>query len=499
MGTAAALLGVLVPLGFLAHAWSLNGALGFPLDDAWIHLNYARTLREHGTFAYFPGAPPSAGSTAPLFTLLEAVGFLVTSNEKLLAILLGLAAHAGFLVAFARWAEQRLGDARWTALAVGLVALDGRVALLAVSGMETSLFLALTALAIERRLAGRALASGLALGAALWVRPDAAILAAVFAIDTLLGDAGAASAATGGGRDGKVRSLGAFALVALAYAGLNLALSGHPLPATFAAKTAYYATRPRSAFLTGDVAECFGSGAWVVFAPFALIACGLVVHGLVRRRRPTFRIEAGWAAALPLAYLIFLPYSHRFTRYLVPALPALAILGVAGLQAIVRARAVSMMLRRLVLVATLVAAVALHARLLAESADFYAFACRYHAERHEQAGRWLAAHTPPDAVVATHDVGAIAYYSRRRIVDAAGLVSPEVTPWIGKSFYPDSLTALFDRRGVTHVAAFEDWLPIGGVPPLVVFNTEPEVMRIYPWVPGRTQVLPVASAPPAAH
>src|SRR5207344_2321604 len=137
---------------------------------------------------------------------------------------------------------------------------------------------------------------------------------------------------------------------------------------------------------------------------------------------------------------------------------------------------------------------ALHMALLIGSEGFYRYACRYTAERNEAAGRWLAEHTPPTAVIGTHDVGAIAYYSRRRIVDAAGLVSREVTPWIGKASYADSLTALFDRSGVTHLAVFEEWLRVDGVPPLQVFNTEPEVMRIYPWLPGRTRLLPAAGA-----
>ena len=131
---AAVAAGFLAAAAFAAHAALSNGALGFPLDDAWIHLNYARTLREHGTFAYFAGGPPTAGSTAPLFTLLEAAGFMITSHEKPLALLLGLAGQLAFLVAFARWSARRLGDARWAALAVALVGLDGRAALLAVSG-----------------------------------------------------------------------------------------------------------------------------------------------------------------------------------------------------------------------------------------------------------------------------------------------------------------------------------------------------------------------------
>src|SRR5262249_59142101 len=118
------------------------------------------------------------------------------------------------------------------------------------------------------------------------------------------------------------------AAYAYAYFAFTYAIGGKPLPATFAAKTAYYAGRSRLGFVTGDVAECFGSGAWLVLAPFALLAIGREAVAFARRRSAGLRLEAGWALALPLAYLALLPYSHRFTRYLVPALPAYAMLAV---------------------------------------------------------------------------------------------------------------------------------------------------------------------------
>ena len=42
-------------------------------------------------------------------------------------------------------------------------------------------------------------------------------------------------------------------------------------------------------------------------------------------------------------------------------------------------------------------------------------------------GRWVRAHTPPGARLALNDVGAIAYVSRREVVDMMGLVTPAIT------------------------------------------------------------------------
>ena len=40
-------------------------------------------------------------------------------------------------------------------------------------------------------------------------------------------------------------------------------------------------------------------------------------------------------------------------------------------------------------------------------------------------GHWIAEHTSPDARVATNDIGAIAFFSRRFILDTEGLVTPD--------------------------------------------------------------------------
>jgi hypothetical protein len=45
-----------------------------------------------------------------------------------------------------------------------------------------------------------------------------------------------------------------------------------------------------------------------------------------------------------------------------------------------------------------------------------------------EVGLWLREHTPPEARIAMEPIGYIGYYSRRRILDEVGLVSPEMVP-----------------------------------------------------------------------
>jgi hypothetical protein len=57
-------------------------------------------------------------------------------------------------------------------------------------------------------------------------------------------------------------------------------------------------------------------------------------------------------------------------------------------------------------------------------------------------GRWFGAHAPPHAVIATPDIGAIGYFSERRVVDLAGLVTPAMIPLLEREAPEDVIARL---------------------------------------------------------
>ena len=66
---------------------------------------------------------------------------------------------------------------------------------------------------------------------------------------------------------------------------------------------------------------------------------------------------------------------------------------------------------------------------------YYAQNCKYYNDRHVAAGNWINKNTPRDAIVATHDIGAIEFYGKRKLVDMVGLVSPEIIKKMKSRFY----------------------------------------------------------------
>jgi hypothetical protein len=78
-------------------------------------------------------------------------------------------------------------------------------------------------------------------------------------------------------------------------------------------------------------------------------------------------------------------------------------------------------------------------------------------------GEWLAANTPPGAVIAVDDIGAIAFLSERQIVDLNGLVSPEMWPILRQ--HPvgrgrdQATTRLLSAGRLDYLAIFPTWNP----------------------------------------
>jgi hypothetical protein len=70
--------------------------------------------------------------------------------------------------------------------------------------------------------------------------------------------------------------------------------------------------------------------------------------------------------------------------------------------------------------------------------------------------QWVAGNTPADTLIAAHDIGALGYFGGRRVLDMAGLVSPEVIPFIRDE---SRLSAWLDREGANYLETFPDWYP----------------------------------------
>ncbi|HSF42815.1 MAG TPA: hypothetical protein VLT87_23620, partial [Thermoanaerobaculia bacterium] len=128
---------------FAAEASLLSGGFGFPLDDSWIHLQFARNLAQGHGLSYNPGELVT-GSTAPLWTALLSLLFLLPGSVILWTKLLGVLFHLAGVDATWRLARE-LGLSRGlSSLAAGLTLATSWLVWSALSGMEIPLFVLLS-------------------------------------------------------------------------------------------------------------------------------------------------------------------------------------------------------------------------------------------------------------------------------------------------------------------------------------------------------------------
>src|SRR5215211_3701102 len=252
--------------------------VGFPLDDSWIHLTYARNLAEHGEWAFQLGER-SAGSTSPLWTVLLAFGFFIGLGPYIWTYFLGWIVLTLLAVCAENFARKLVPSYKSQIPWAGLFFVFAwHLTWSAVSGMETLLH-GLIILAVMSALMGgsrRYLTLGVLTGLSVWVRPDGLTLLGPIIVVALL------SEKTWYRRGEAIwKTMIGFGSLVLPYVFFNLALSGNAMPNTFYAKRAEYGMFWLSKPFPDRVSEYLAP---ILASPFlVLVPCA--VFWLVKRIR----------------------------------------------------------------------------------------------------------------------------------------------------------------------------------------------------------------------
>ena len=69
---------------------------------------------------------------------------------------------------------------------------------------------------------------------------------------------------------------------------------------------------------------------------------------------------------------------------------------------------------------------------------------------------WVANNTEDKSLLAAHDIGALGYFADRNLLDLAGLVSPEVIPFIRDEA---ALQRHMNASGADYLVTFPGWYP----------------------------------------
>lgn len=288
------------------------------------------------------------------------------------------------------------------------------------------------------------------MGLAILARPDGLTLLPWVVLGIIL------SAKSSGLRFTLARLAPPAAVAGLLFAGylvVNYRLSGSFWPNTFYAKQAEYAVLRQAALL----ARLARIGAAPMVGGLTLLAPGIVLSGLNQARARQWRrlLPLGWALGFLGLYAWRLPVTYQHARYLMPAIPALAIYGLDGLAGWARLNDPAGA-RRIVSRAWALSVAVVTLAFWLMGARRYSQDVRIIQTEMVATAQWLASNTPPNALIAVHDIGAVGYFSRRDILDLAGLVSPEIIPILRDE---PALARLIVASGAGYLVTFPSWYP----------------------------------------
>ncbi len=453
--------------------------IGFPLDDSWIHQTYARNLALRGEWAFRPGIP-SAGSTAPFWSALLALGFLLRLSPYIWTYLLGVLTLFALAV-ISEWTVRKLVDSYrprfpWVGI---FIAFEWHFAWAAMSGMETLLhgLIVTTVLVLLMTNSPRYLTLGLLTGLSVWVRPDGLTLLAPVLMTILLTEQNNRSRLTA-----IARYLIGFGTLFVFYLLFNLAVGGTPMPNTFYAKQAEYILWQTSPFIDrmGKLFLQLLVGPSLVLIPGVI---GWLVKSVKQKMWGSLAALI-WCVGYLVLYILRLPvYQHG--RYIIPAMPIFFLFGLLAFaefdkgKLFARYHWVGQTMWRASIAMLTFAFIFL-------GAQSYAKDVAVIESEMVVTAKWVAANLPPDALIAAHDIGALGYFDYHELIDLAGLVSPDVIPFIRDE---PQLANYLNHRNADYLIAFPEFYPLLTESAETIFVTNSAItqtfgeknMAIYQW------------------
>ncbi len=395
-------------------------------DDGFIHIQYARNIVTQGEYSFNPGED-SFGTTSPLWVMVHAaLGRVLGTGEVLIFTSRALSWLCGFLIVVAVFFLARaLGLRMWAAFFCSLfIAGHAWLVRWTALGMETSS--AVLAIVVVGLVSVRAFDSrqhawrlGFFMAVAALLRPEAYLLLPVYL-----------AAVTVRGRRNDwgcvVRVLLVYVLLVapwLAFAKYHI---GSFLPNTAGAKSGGLIADPVALIQKfGPIVKIVGSTDGLA----AVVLLSSIVFAFKRTRMlsDTHRFLLFWVVALPVAYVVF--DIQVLSRYMLLTSPFTIVLGFSALEGWVdRIADASTRERARRIAPALLAVIALAGNIV-----FYIVvvvppsAAFSHDLTHnlKNLAVFIRENSAEDAVVAAADIGYLAFYSRRWVLDLGGLVDNE--------------------------------------------------------------------------
>lgn len=444
----AILLGIFIA-GYLLTA-NAKQAIGYPLDDAWIHQTYARNLGTTGEWAVIPGKP-SGGSTGPLWTFWLSIGYWLRIDHFVWTYFTSALALLAMSIIGSQIASRLLRSKNKFSWFGAFLIGEWHLLWATLSGMETIWFstIVLGTFYYLNHVRTRYWVVGILVGLSIWLRPDGLTLIAPVIVIILLEKL-----------DWQVKFkialefIGGLLALLIPYLLFNHVYSNALWPNTFFAKQAEYAVQLQVPFIQRLLSLSFLPlvGPGLVLAPGFIFAC---IKFLETRNALGISMVLWWFGFTAM-YAWKLPLDYQHGRYLIPSMPLFWLIAWVGSLQLFLALRIRLSRKNLVKFAWIVTLCFVWGAFIIFGSNAYSDDAAIVNTEMVQTARWVAINTSPGALVAIHDIGAMGYFGNRDLIDLAGLISPEVIPIIRDE---KQLMAHMQTMRADYLVTFPGWYP----------------------------------------
>jgi hypothetical protein len=496
------ILGLCFLVSFIIFVVYLTGSLSagggqvlMPLDDTYIHFQYARQIAAGQPYIYNPGLPATSGATSFLYPYILAFGYLIGFqglNLGLWAMLVGMVTLAlsmwliylitlSTLLPLEKNTESevtRTGQRPVPTIfhmAIALIfGLNGAVSWHFMSGMETGLtilFMLLTLYLFVQQAWKACLISAAVLAL---LRPEGGLLAMVVAglvawqlwlsRQNITDQNDKTRTHKSASLQGYVVYLILPVLALFIQPLVNWIFTGSTVASGNSAKSIFGMIPPDVGVMLGRIAENFGRmwlelltgysprEGWYLAPPLTLLALAGVCVLWQKHQRWLIALIVLWMLVGTAAVATLDPAFWHFKRYQMPLIALvfpLAAWGLLGLYERWRPIGIS------ATVLALVGSIFTGTQFLSN----YIVNVHYVYQQPLQMATWLELNTPEDAVVAVHDTGLMRYMGGRTTVDMVGLTTAGAAdPWRNG---PGAVAEFLEKARSDYIAAYGEGHGLG--------------------------------------
>ncbi len=453
------------------------GQMGVPLDDTWIHFQFADNFSK-GNFFQFNAGEYTAGTTSPLYVIVLGIFSFIIKNFIINSIFLSALFHFLSCIFIYRISlrifssdesplmkikSKQLTPETVSLITALLTVLNGRFAWSGLSGMETTMFTFFCITGVYQHILNLkkhrfSLFPAILFSLATVSRPEGFLLFGLYLTDTLMNLIKDKTLSKYLPK--LILSVIIFSAVTFPYMIFSYNISGHFFPNTFRGQGGEFNLIPNFEYIGISLKYFFNDNLIV-----AVLYISTVIYYVysIKKYFTEFRylnLVFLWVIFLPLISSILIPNYRHHVRYMIPLLPFINLISMFGVTEITASgsfkKIKDFILKRKFNIAVI---------LIFSLSNYFIFAAALGLNtdninnQQVKIANWIHDNTGRDITLAVNDIGAIGFINKNRIVDMAGLITPEILRYRTYNWKDnlDSINYLLKKNNVGYIIIYDEW------------------------------------------